>query len=93
MKGHHDDLLMCIAMCVYVGMTSFRDLEKSQGKTKAMINSWVSETTNTEEVGSELDGVVGTNFYTDTKPKQNKQQIREEHMWLFAGMPGFTKPK
>jgi hypothetical protein len=90
-KGQHDDLLMCIAMCCYVGMTSFKDLEKSQGRAKAMLNSWATTTTTTEDVGSELDGVVGTAFFTDSTPKKDVQKITEEHMWLFGGMPGFKK--
>jgi hypothetical protein len=90
-KGQHDDLLMCIAMCCYVGMTSFKDLEKSQGRAKAMLNSWATTTTTTEDVGSELDGVVGTAFFTDSTPKKDVQKITEEHMWLFGGMAGFKK--
>ena len=35
MKGYHDDLLMSIAMCCFVGATSFKDLEKSKGQAKA----------------------------------------------------------
>jgi len=84
---------MCIAMCSYVGMTSFKDLEKSQGRTKAMLNSWVATTTMTEDIDTELDSVVGTGFYTDSKPKRDAQQISQEHMWMFSGMMGFKKSR
>jgi hypothetical protein len=89
MKGYHDDLLMSIAMCCFVGMTSFKDLEKSKGQAKAMINSWAVETTQISD-HDELNEVIGTGFYTnnggrtDITPQQTK-----EYAWLFGGMKGF----
>lgn len=91
MKGYHDDLLMSAAMCCYVGMTSFKDLEKSRGQAKAMINSWVVETTNVSE-NEVLNEVTGTDFYTNHKPKNDVTLDQfKEHMWLFGGMNGFRK--
>lgn len=49
-KGHHDDLIMAIAMATYVGENSFSQLEKVVQQTKAMINSW---TVNSNESVSE----------------------------------------
>jgi hypothetical protein len=90
MKGYHDDLLMSIAMCVYAGTRSFKDLQKSKGKAKAMIESWATSETTTEDLGA-LEGAIG--FYTDNSRQQNQdpKQMMQENMWLFGGMPGFKK--
>lgn len=94
-KGSHDDLLMGLFMCVFVGMTSFKDLEKSKGHVKAMVNSWAVATNDTSDV-SELNEVVNMGFYTDPKStikdKQTLQQT-QEYMWMFSGLPGFKKQK
>ena len=39
-KGHHDDLIMSIAMATYVAESSFANLTKVTEHTKAMIESW-----------------------------------------------------
>ena len=39
-KGHHDDLIMSIAMATYVAESSFSKLTKVTEHTKAMIDSW-----------------------------------------------------
>lgn len=92
-KGSHDDLLMALFMCNFVGMTSFKDLEKSKGHAKAMVNSWAVATNNTSEI-SELNEVVNMGFYTDprstVKDKQSLQQT-QEYLWMFSGLPGFKK--
>ena len=91
MKGYHDDLLMSIAMCCFVGSTSFKDLEKSKGQAKAMISSWSVETTETKDSNT-LKEVVGSSFYTDKNTKNNvtTEQFKE-NMWIFGGMKGFRK--
>ncbi len=96
MKGYHDDLLMSIAMCCFVGATSFKDLEKSKGQAKAMVNSWSVETNNASDV-SEFNDVLGVGFYTDNnnnKPK-DRQSLKEtqEYIWMFSGLPGFKKQR
>jgi hypothetical protein len=83
MKGYHDDLLMGVAMCNFVGMTSFKDLEKSRGQAKAMINSWAVTTTSSESI-SELNTNIATGFYTDNNNKQTLQQT-QDYNWLFSG--------
>jgi hypothetical protein len=91
MKGYHDDLLMSIAMCCFVGATSFKDLEKSKGQAKAMINSWSVETHSIEK-DSVLGEVVNNNFYTDQRTDNNiTQEQFKENLWLFSGMKGFKK--
>lgn len=93
MKGYHDDLLMSIAMCCFVASTSFKDLEKSKGQAKAMINSWSIET---NEVSNDntLNEVIGTGFYVDQKTKNTNNVTAnqfKENMWVFGGMRGFKK--
>ena len=84
MKGKHDDLIMALAMALYVGEHSFSDLQKADNLTKAMLESWV--------VGDELDseekkvnprqytpilGIPG-NMTNDTK------QMYKDNAWLFG---------
>ena len=93
MKGYHDDLLMSIAMCCFVGATSFKDLEKSKGQAKAIVSSWSVETTNIND-NKFLGEVAGTGFYTDQKEKNDKKVTVDqfkENMWIFGGMKGFKK--
>ena len=44
-KGQHDDLIMAMAMAIYVGESSFTKLEKSTEQAKAMIESWTTDKT------------------------------------------------
>jgi hypothetical protein len=92
MKGYHDDLLMSIAMCCFVGATSFKDLEKSKGQAKAMVSSWSLETTEAKD-NKILGEVVNTGFYTDQKPKDEHVTVEQfkENRWVFGGMRGFKK--
>jgi hypothetical protein len=49
-KGHHDDLIMSIAMATYVAESSFSKLTKVTEHTKAMIDSWsISNNDNVRE--------------------------------------------
>ena len=41
-KGKHDDLIMALAMALYVGEHSFSNLQKANDLTKAMLNSWTT---------------------------------------------------
>ena len=78
-------------LCCFVGSTSFKDLEKSKGQAKAMVNSWSVETTDTKDSDA-LKEVVGSSFYTDKNTKNNvtTEQFKE-NMWIFGGMRGFRK--
>jgi len=40
MKGKHDDLIMAIAMALYVGENSFSQLKKADDLTRAMLDGW-----------------------------------------------------
>lgn len=88
MKGYHDDLLMAIAMCCYVGQTSFKDFEKSKGQTMAMLDSWVVST-QTNETIEELN--LTDNYSMSVKGDLGKQvqSATSQHNWVFLGMAGF----
>lgn len=89
MKGYHDDLLMAIAMCCYVGQTSFKDFEKSKGQAKAMLDSWVVSTTTNESI-EDLNSTDYNNMLSTGDLGRHVQTARSEHNWVFFGMQGFT---
>lgn len=39
-KGQHSDIIMALAMAIYIGDISFTQLAKAENVTKAMIDSW-----------------------------------------------------
>jgi hypothetical protein len=81
-KGQHDDLIMSVAMALYVGETSFTSLNKVTNQTKAMIDSW---TVNTNEFNRRQ-------FMDPVMPQQHENIKREatksdyeNYLWLFGG--------
>jgi len=90
MHGCHDDLLMSMAMCLWVLEQNFKKLEKLERQTKAMLNSWVSSESLTDK---EKDGFVPKGGKQNTgRPKftpktaKNMQDPRGDYLWLFSGM-------
>ena len=85
MKGKHDDLIMAIAMALYVGEHSFSQLHKADNMTKAMLESWTTDsnipnkstTSTNSQQNVPIWGVPG-NLETDTK------QLYKDHSWLFG---------
>jgi hypothetical protein len=86
-KGHHDDLIMSIAMATYVAESSFSQLTKVTEQTKAMIDSW--SVSNNENFTNQLAfNPVIPNF--NDRMNQNSQQnvTKDDYMkygWLFGG--------
>jgi hypothetical protein len=80
MKGKHDDLIMALAMALYVGESSFSQLKKADDLTKAMLDGWLTESNeNTNIPSSEpVFGVAGGTSNTEIK----KQYM--ENSWLFG---------
>lgn len=84
-KGHHDDLIMSIAMSLYVGESSFSSLEKVTEQTKAMLDSWT--VSNNESVKNVID-------FNPVIPHMNQDRFRdnssasrkdyETYGWLFG---------
>ena len=82
MKGKHDDLIMAIAMALYVGESSFSQLQQANDLTKAMLDSWTtsdntSEGNATKQQNKPLFGLSG-NQNTDSK------QMYKDYGWLFG---------
>ena len=82
MKGKHDDLIMALAMALYVGEHSFSNLTKANDLTKAMLNSWVTSDTLGDETEkprqhTPLYGLPG-NVVNDQK------QMYKDNAWLFG---------
>ena len=89
-SGFHDDLIMALAMCLWVMEHSFKNLEKLEKQSKAMLNSWVVGS------GTADDGTgfvpKGSKGKALPKPKfsdnvsKNMQDPKGTYSWLFSGM-------
>ena len=85
MKGKHDDLIMAIAMAIYVGENSFSQLNKANDMTKAMLNSWVNTEDVAEETPVHLRGRPNTDVLNPRiKPHAGSEQLYREYSWLFG---------
>jgi hypothetical protein len=85
-KGHHDDLIMSIAMATYVAESSFSKLTKVTEQTKAMIDSWSVNNNDAIKENINFDPVIP--HYQDRINQFNSQQVsREDYQkygWLFG---------
>lgn len=78
--GKHDDLIMALAMPLWIYQSSFKDLEKSKARTKAMLDSWKVNTPNQDPKQQQRD---------QARPKfapivsKNMQDPRGDFLWLF----------
>jgi hypothetical protein len=86
-KGQHDDLIMSLAMAIYVGETSFAQLEKSTQQAKAMIDSWTTETNTFKESSQNFNpGLpVDPNNNFGYGRNQVTKSDYENYLWLFGG--------
>jgi hypothetical protein len=92
MDGYHDDLIMAMAMCLWVIEHSFKNLERLEKQTKAILNSWISVSNTVSERNDSRE----TSFNSNNKslPKKpnfspvvakNMQDPTGQYMWLFSG--------
>jgi hypothetical protein len=86
-KGHHDDLIMSIAMATYVAESSFSNLTKVTEHTKAMLDSWSVNSNQSVTKQIEFNPVMP---YGGERTNQfsNSNVSREEYAkfgWLFGG--------
>jgi hypothetical protein len=86
-KGQHDDLIMAIAMAIYVGENSFTQLEKVTEQTKAMMESWLVNETPVKNTSNDfhpslsaLPGGINHNRHRGQVTKQDYQ----DNSWLFG---------
>jgi len=96
MDGYHDDLLMSLAMCLWVLEHSFKNLEKLEKQNKAMLSAWLvgANTTPTQAEIAKGSGFVtkeNRNKEALAKPKfsplvsKNMQDPSGAYLWLFSG--------
>lgn len=85
-KGQHDDLIMALAMAIYVAETSFSKLEKATEQAKAMIESWTTD--KNEYKDSSVNFNPGLPVMTGLHNYSNNQVTKsdyEKYLWLFGG--------
>jgi hypothetical protein len=96
MDGYHDDLLMALAMCLWVVEHSFKNLEKLEKQNKAMLNAWLiganlNQQQNELERGTGFVSNEDRNKVAKPKPKfnpvvsKNMQDPNGQYLWLFSG--------
>ena len=95
MEGYHDDLLMAVGMALWVIEHSFKNLEKLEKQTKAMLSSWVtngaSESAMAPIAGDGFVSAGNRNVVANKTPKfnpvvaKNMQDPTGKYMWLFSG--------
>ena len=86
-KGQHDDLIMAFAMAVFVGETSFAQLEKATEQTKAMLESWTTEKNAFKDSSQNFNPGLPANTYNNMN--YGRQEVTkndyEKYLWLFGG--------
>ena len=85
-KGHHDDLIMSVAMATYVAESSFSNLTKVVEHTKAMIESWAVSNNNQAAKNLEFNPVIP--HMSERINQYNSQNMSKEdyqkYGWLFG---------
>tara|TARA_R110000787_G_scaffold138014_2_gene251649 strand:- start:177 stop:899 length:723 start_codon:yes stop_codon:yes gene_type:complete len=87
MDGYHDDIIMALAMPIFIVQTTFKKLEAIEKQTKAMLDSWVTVSSDNES--NKVDKPHVNPFYTNTPtyhPKEvsNGDNDKGEFNWLFG---------
>ena len=85
LKGQHDDLIMACAMPIYVGETSFAQLDKVTEVTKAMVESWTVNSSHNNRV-TDFNPNVPV-FPNERMTQFNNNPTKEEYekySWLFG---------
>ena len=94
--GYHDDLIMAMAMCLWVLEHAFKNLQRLEKQTKAMLSSWLGAAKPNEITP---DVARGTGFVSKEnrhkvaaqRPNfhpivsKNMQDPTGQYMWLFSG--------
>jgi hypothetical protein len=92
MSGFHDDLLMALAMGLFVLEHSFKNLQKLDKQTKVMLDSWVVGAGSGVNDASAFihKDKTGTKTIIDPNKQRlafrNTQDPKGEYLWLFSGM-------
>jgi hypothetical protein len=86
-KGQHDDLIMAMAMAIYVGESSFSKLEKATEQAKAMIESWTMDSREFKDSSSNFNPALPVNTMNNPSMKnyQSTKDDYQKYSWLFGG--------
>jgi len=86
-KGQHDDLIMAMAMAIYVGESSFSKLEKATEQAKAMIESWTMDTREFKDSSRNFNPALPVNSMNDPSMRnyQSTKDDYQKYSWLFGG--------
>ena len=88
MKGKHDDLIMALAMCLYVGENSFTQLKKADKMTKAMLDGWVSNESEVKDTPVHLRPTPNSDVLRPhIKHNTGNESLYREYGWLFGAKP------
>ena len=86
-KGQHDDLIMAMAMSIYVGESSFSQLEKVTEQTKAMLDSWSISTNeykdNSKDFNPSIPVMPNSNYNRGMNHNPTRNDY-EKYLWLFG---------
>lgn len=87
LKGQHDDLIMAMAMAIYVGENSFTQLEKVTEQTKAMIDSWAIHNTPINNPVESYNPSLSAFNDPYGRPNQGgpSKSDYQNYLWLFGG--------
>ena len=86
-KGQHDDLIMGIAMAIYVGESSFSKLEKVTEHTKVMIESWSVQSNENLTQQLHFNPTMPNANVMNDRFKKNDGPSKDDYMkygWLFG---------
>lgn len=86
MKGSKSDLIMALAMALYVGNTAFKNIAMSEGLTKAMLDNWKVSTTTQHNTANTIINNMNNPWHSVDNAYL---KLTKEHAWLF----GITKKK
>ena len=87
MKGQHDDLIMSIAMAVYVAESSFSQLTKVTEQAKVMLDSW--QVNSYEHQNEQYFNPALPQNMNSNNPVYRNQPTKseyEKYLWLFSGI-------
>jgi len=88
MDGYHDDLLMSLAMALWVMEHSFKKLERLEKQNKAILSSWLTganvSSSPTVKEKDQVTGNVVQKINTTHTAYRNVQDPRSQYSWLFA---------
>jgi len=91
MEGYHDDLLMSLAMCLWVMEHSFKKLERLEKQNKAILNGWMAGSSVNKQIAPPTDVKIDPKITQKPIPKtkqpfKNPQDPTGQYSWLFGGM-------